>query len=81
MKIWECVNCCWNPNPTGIEDDMVFIDCQFAQFSPKTDVFKGASGLKFMGKCNLINCIIPPDAEVDSLCNVAEVEYELLEAP
>ena len=37
--------------------------CNFMQAEPNTAIFEGVSGLVFEN-CNLINCTLPPDAQI-----------------
>ncbi|MCP3683264.1 MAG: hypothetical protein GY861_11295 [bacterium] len=63
-----------NPLPTLSNND-ICIGCNFAQFED-TEVFQGLTGLKFID-CNLMNCELPLDSEVDEGSNTAQIAFEV----
>ena len=65
----------WNGEiPNNISDNDVFIQCNFSQFTPDTELFLNRTGLVFID-CNLVNCKLPADAEADG-CNTSQNIYE-----
>ena len=55
-----------------------FIACNIMREKPYTKMFDGLTGLKF-ARCNLVNCDLPDDSELDVFTNNAQIEYEIEE--
>lgn len=53
-------------------NDEVIEDCNLSQKFPGTEIATGVTGLVFR-RCNLINCILPPDATATD-CNMSQVD-------
>lgn len=61
-------NYAFKPMPE-VPEDKIFIEYNFYQLRPETEIFAGITGLKFI-RCNLTNCKIPVDAELVSCRHV-----------
>lgn len=48
-----------------VQDNDTLDGCRCVQVSG-IPIFSGVSNLRFIGNCNLINCILPPDAIVEN---------------
>jgi hypothetical protein len=74
--IWEMENWAFQDLPE-VQDGDSFVQCNIVRFEMNTNIFEGKTGLSFLD-CNLINCVLPGDSQVDG-CNTAINEYEMVE--
>lgn len=51
-------------NELNVQNGDTFLNRNFTQIHPHTEILQGISGLKFIG-CNLVNCKLPVDATKD----------------
>lgn len=55
------------------ENGDTFRQCNLSQLLPHTTIGEGVTGLIFIN-CNLINCDVPGDADIES-CNVSQISF------
>jgi len=51
------------------QNGQTFENCNFMQMAPNTTIFAGKTGLSFR-KCNLVNCNVPADAQIDDCLHI-----------
>ena len=63
--------------PLFFQNGDEIINCNCVQLQPHTPFAVGISGLKFSG-CNLVNCDLPEDAQVDMTnCMISQVKQSI----
>jgi len=61
-----------------LSDGDELVECNCSQYAPGTPFGAGLAKLRF-ARCNLVNCVLPEDAETID-CNTAQVDLAALDA-